>query len=345
MNPSVDYQHYLNLVSRSFAFCIDRLNSPLKETIGLSYLLFRILDTIEDAKWSNLNDKLYFFSLFEKSILNLPTESSKLDWLNRFEKRIPDHEKQLLSVASLLFEDLHKLNSHDRLSLQKSLVTMKNGMLKFSVNEGTLRLGSIKEVNQYCFFVAGVIGELLTDFISNLTKTRYSKTVYINSYHFGLFLQKINILKDQSEDEIDGRFLVPNREQVISSIKINANGAINYLINIPLEQKEYRLFCAWSLFLGLSSLPFINSSWTSKLINKIPRAMTLNLIDQVEKLIDNNVLLEQFYLKLIQNLNSITLPATKEQIAVLQNNETDSWLTHIYKGQLGQSELSLLGVV
>ncbi len=43
------YQTHLDRVSRSFAFCIRQLPDPLRGWVGLSYLLCRILDTIEDS--------------------------------------------------------------------------------------------------------------------------------------------------------------------------------------------------------------------------------------------------------------------------------------------------------
>jgi len=345
MSPSVDYQHYLNLVSRSFSFCIERLNSPLKEKIGLSYLLFRVLDTIEDAEWTDQGQKNYFFNLFEKSLHEPFDKNNQNAWLNNFSAHIPDHEKELLKIANNLFFDFQNLEENDRKSLSNALVIMKNGMQHFSIKNNELKLHNLKEVNQYCFFVAGIIGELLTNFISGFTQVNYSHTVYTNSFHFGLFLQKINILKDQINDEKEGRYLVPNREQVLLSLKKNSVGALKYLTAIPLELKEYRLFCAWSLFLGLSSLSFINSSWKNKLIDKIPRALTLNLLSQVESLIDDNSLIEQFFAKLSSSLALTQTQILNSSTDVSNISLSDEWFLKTYVGKLNMSDLSALDVI
>ena len=49
MRPWSYYQHWLDVVSRSFALCIPQLEPPFRDHVGLAYLLFRVLDTVEDA--------------------------------------------------------------------------------------------------------------------------------------------------------------------------------------------------------------------------------------------------------------------------------------------------------
>jgi phytoene/squalene synthetase len=70
----------------------------------------------------------------------------------------------------------------------------------------------------------------------------------LRAHHFGLFLQKVNILKDQAKDEEQGRLLVPSREQVELSASSDAHEALEFLCSIPEEQVEFRQFR--SLFFG-----------------------------------------------------------------------------------------------
>ena len=65
MNNVDFYQNHLNKVSRSFAFCIPRLEGNLREWIGLSYLLCRLLDTVEDALWTSHEEQLRSFEMFQ----------------------------------------------------------------------------------------------------------------------------------------------------------------------------------------------------------------------------------------------------------------------------------------
>ena len=48
------YQTHLDRVSRSFAFCIKKLESPLRQWVSLAYLLCRVLDTVEDSSLGKL---------------------------------------------------------------------------------------------------------------------------------------------------------------------------------------------------------------------------------------------------------------------------------------------------
>ena len=47
------YQRHLDGVSRSFALCIPQLDQPFQERVALSYLLLRVLDTVEDAPFAD----------------------------------------------------------------------------------------------------------------------------------------------------------------------------------------------------------------------------------------------------------------------------------------------------
>lgn len=340
MEKSEFYQMHLDQVSRSFAFCIAQLKNPLKEWVGLSYLLFRALDTIEDAPWENPESKKLSFDQFHDCL----NGHQQYEWTSLLPSKIPDIEKKLMKNLPKLIQDFLELPAPIQQTIKKSLIMMSLGMQQFAnqTHQGQIRLKNLKEVNQYCFFVAGLVGELLTDLIGALIpKTSMTPEMYFNSFRFGLFLQKINLLKDQHEDEQQGRFLVPNREELLSSLKQDSEGAIDYILQMPVTQKEYRLFCAWSLFLGLSSLPWIENSFIKKLLEKIPRPVTQALLSKIELIIHDNQALIQLFKESTQKLrvaNSAPKP-------VHQEVSQSQWLTHIYQGQLSIEQLSRLGVI
>jgi hypothetical protein len=112
-----------------------------------------------------------------------------------------------------------------------------------------------------------------------------------------LFLQKINILKDQKTDESEGRYLVHSREDLLSSLSSNADGALQYLLDIPICEKGYRLFCAWSLFLGLSMLPFLRQTWLKNLFSRMPRKWVEKKLKHLETIIDDNENIGRFFSK------------------------------------------------
>jgi hypothetical protein len=170
---------------------------------------------------------------------------------------------------------------------------MTAGMQHFLTHHTTnnqLTLPNITITNQYCFFVAGIIGELLTDIFSYLIPEFIKSEIMINqSLHFGLFLQKVNMLKDKANDELAGRCYMSSRSELRASLLAHAQESIQYIVAIPIiAGRNYRLFCAWSLFIGLASLKWIDKAWETQKFYKISQDETRHIIHQLTQLIDDN---------------------------------------------------------
>ena len=108
----------------------------------------------------------------------------------------------------MLFEDAYALPPAVRTAMFYAIDRMALGMAAYARRPTPLRLVDLEDVTRYCCFVAGLVGEMLTElwaFDSSAPAPRFAL-----AYHFGVFLQKVNILKDQEEDETAGRFLVPD---------------------------------------------------------------------------------------------------------------------------------------
>jgi hypothetical protein len=335
MNSLGFYQQHLDRVSRSFAFCIARLEGDLRLWVSMSYLLCRILDTVEDAAWTDLAMKQRAFAQFQ-DFMQTPPSATVNAWAASFPAGLPESEILLLQDAFLIFTDFHALPDFAASKIRRGVLNMARGMIHFSTG-GELRLKTLAEVNQYCFFVAGVVGEILTDLLKEKTALQTPKNIYVLAHHFGLFLQKINLLKDQAGDEKEGRYLVPSRPELLKSLSADARGALEYLQTIPLTAKGYRLFCAWSLFLGLASLPWINNSWARKVLEKIPRPLTEKILAEVEAIIDDNQALERFFHK---QYAATPVPA----MSTAATPATGAWFQRLYEGPLDGAQLAELGL-
>ena len=57
---------------------------------------------------------------------------------------------------------------------------------------------------------------------------------------------------------------VPIGTQLLASLRENGEGSLAYLLSLPVEEKGYRTFCAWSLFLGAASLSWIEKRFELK---------------------------------------------------------------------------------
>jgi phytoene/squalene synthetase len=314
------YQEHLDRVSRSFAFCIARLESPLREQIGLGYLLCRIVDTIEDAAWGEFAEQDRVFEGFDRFMAGRAQPEDIRRWVGSFPSSLPDSEKLLLLDADRFFADFHELPEPVRLALLKPIRSMSAGMRFFmskKAKEGKLRLRDLAEVNGYCFFVAGVVGEMLTNLLiagrfldkdQKDQKGRDPEVLMSDAFSFGLFLQKVNLLKDQRGDEREGRFLIPSRSVVRKSLELNADRAINYVLSLPLRLSGFRIFCSWSLFLGIASLPWIDRAHAEGQALKITREETAMLLEAVEERIGDNDSLRDLFDTMMEDLRSMPSP-------------------------------------
>jgi phytoene/squalene synthetase len=330
--------------------------------VSLTYLLCRILDTIEDAKWPNTEAQLKAYKQFDRFMVGEPVP---VDWAQSFPEGIADGEAALLNETQSVVSDLLSAPQPVRLAVQELAKTMSAGMRHFSKLKSAsgLRLKNLIEVNQYCFFVAGLVGEALSKLLAVIDgKMQLSQTVLVDAHHFGLFLQKVNLLKDQFQDETEGRYLVPNRTEVFSSLQENAEGAMRYVETISLEHVGYRIFCLWSLFLGLRTLPVLNqmnsavttashSSGNEKILakNKITREEASEIFKKVEAAASKPQLLRQAYKHLIGDAFKAVEKSTgesrsQEQSGLVQNSSGE-WVQDFYSGPLGKKEFASLKMV
>lgn len=338
MQPFSFYHHHLERVSRSFSFCISQLTSPTKEWVALSYLFLRIVDSIEDANWQNRQEQNNSFAVFKSFLIEKPSHEQFIKWLASFPAQLPLEEKQLLCDLPFLLADKDKLPPPINSALMNTMVQMMEGMQHFLHHytvENKIIFPSLVTTNQYCFFVAGIVGKLLSQiFTYVIADFQWTAKLLNQSFHFGLFLQKVNILKDKMEDEACGRYFVAPGSNLQESLAINAQHALAYLKSIPvIAGRPYRLFCAWSMFIGLASL-----RWLDQKGSKIKPRETYYVVNQVALLIDDNQALEKLFYNYLPKQEGLEehSPSTASM---------PSWFTRIYAEEQEPIAWSELGVV
>lgn len=314
----LDIAGHLERVSRSFAFCIARLEAPLRDQVGLSYLLCRILDTIEDAAWKSSEAQMKSFEAFIDIVRRagsspelVPAQCEAFSQQLRAEtSNVNDGELRLIADAPDVFRSLQAFAPDVRNVIISPVVSMAQGMRSYAMRSrdagGRLVLRDLADVNRYCFFVAGVVGEILNGLlrIAGLNRGLKIQSSLSDGFRFGLFLQKVNILKDRVGDQSEGRDLVPDFALVFRSAVTDAAIAFRYILAIPREFESYRLFCAWSFFLGLASLPHIRRH------EKIGRVETVALLAQIELAIKSDEKLTRIFDHKLEPLNQ--WPSLKE---------------------------------
>ncbi|SCU96462.1 LAFA_0G06458g1_1 [Lachancea sp. 'fantastica'] len=195
----------LDLTSRSFAAVIMELHPELRNAIMLFYLILRALDTVEDDMTIDPEVKIPLLREFD-SKLDLQ------DW--SFDGNAPTEKDRCVLVEfPCILKELHKLKPEYQKVIKDITRQMGNGMASYILDENFNLNGvsTIEDYNLYCHYVAGVVGDGLTQLIvlANFgTKDLYAESAQTFE-SMGLFLQKTNIIRDYAEDLEDGRSFWP----------------------------------------------------------------------------------------------------------------------------------------
>ncbi len=289
MNSSgIDYcRKVLPAVSRTFALGIELLREPLRDQVGVSYLICRILDTIEDTTSLPVRDREDLLLRAEAELLGdedwLPCAQAIEDFFSSPSLSTPD--QQLCRQALLVLETFHNFPEAVQEAASFPIMEMAEGMaltVRREREEGSLRLNSRLELERYCYYVAGTVGRLLTFlFILDRSSLRgpAGGLLHAHAVDFGLGLQLTNIIKGVTGDFHRGVVYLPAeffREEDLTLKEVLDNpdnprgrvigqklvrialdrleGGISYTLAIPPEENDLRLFCALPLFFAVRTL-------------------------------------------------------------------------------------------
>jgi phytoene/squalene synthetase len=324
------YQRHLEAVSRSFALCIPQLEPPFGAQVALSYLLLRVLDTVEDAAFHDKPLQQRQFNAFRQLLANRPGGAQIDAFRSSFPASITEGERNLLADTESFVEDYHQLPAAARGIVFSAIDRMAQGMAGYARRPDPLRLFDLEDVSRYCCIVAGLVGELLTRLwaLGGQTPPRM-----VLAYRFGLFLQKVNILKDQAEDEAVGRFLVPDRREILTSLRADAEGALSYLTSLPAGERGYRIFCAWSLMLGAASLAQMDGPRESR------RAQTMGLLGRTAEIAQDDEALRRQFAELLPRLPEARVRPP------LAKPEPPEWFARTLDAPLSEDDLIELGAL
>ena len=330
MRPPQFYQRHLDAVSRTFALCIPRLDAPFRDRVALSYLLLRVLDTVEDAPFSDRLLQQRQFNTFRQFLKERPARAQVDAFRSNFPDDLSPGERALLADTEAFLEDAYELPPAAREVVFGGIGRMAQGMAAYARRPVPLRLLDLEDVCRYCSIVAGLVGELLTQLWA-LGGGAPPRMLF--AYRFGLFLQKVNILKDQAEDEEAGRFLVPHRRELLASLRTDAQGALSYLTSLPRSERGYRTFCAWSLMLGADSLGQLDGPRESR------RAQTMALLTRTAEIAQDDEALRRQFAELLPDLPEV------RRRQPLGKPESAEWFVRMLDAPLRPEELAEIGAL
>lgn len=265
-------------VSRSFSLCIALLPKPINDRMMLSYLVFRVIDTIEDST-INIKTKKYLFEGFLKV---LEQDSYNNSLIEKYRQELL--KKLTYSYESILLENLdvvvrlyHKIPKNERLALLKQAKDMSNGMYKFQKRS----IKTFEDQDEYAYYVAGVVGYIFNDlfYYNHIINKKQKEHLMEYAKQYGLGLQKVNIIRDIANDIPGKRYYWPerllqkyklnyqticlqkNREKALAALNDMIIDAISYLNNglyytmsLPRTALKVRVFCLIPLFMAIESL-------------------------------------------------------------------------------------------
>lgn len=201
----------LDDVSRTFALSLKFLNKPLRTYVSNAYLLCRIPDTIEDTDKLTPEQKSNLLSSFDNVLSGaLPIEEFQKNielTMDSDEEEISQYDPdwKLVMESNKSIELFDSFDSEIQDAMRPWISELTTGMRQF-VNryskQSGVRINTVNELEEYCYYVAGTVGHLLTDTLAVHYNEETTEEIHENAEKYGLFLQFVNICKDVHDDYV-----------------------------------------------------------------------------------------------------------------------------------------------
>jgi len=258
-------------VSRTFALGIRVLPGTLGRAVLVAYLICRIADTVEDAPAMSPAAKAMRFDALLASL-------DRPDGAGEFVALAADVTGEAAHVTLVRHADLvvaryAALPARTRQIVARWVREMVLGMRKFvSLYPAGLRIRTLDEFREYCYYVAGTVGHMLTDLwrehSAAVGPALYAR-LHERSREFGEALQTVNILKDIAHDaEVENAIYLPEAllrerggshatllapehaaasratvDRLVTLAAADLDAARDYLLLLPRRALSIRLFC------------------------------------------------------------------------------------------------------
>ena len=270
--PRPDLEELLVATSRTFALSIPLLPEPTRRQVTISYLLFRIADTFEDAaRWPRAR-RIEALARFERLLLDPePREvaAAARAWATEVPCDQPGYRDLLAELPQVLAGLFALAPAAIDLTREHTLRTAR-GMAEFVARtdeRGELRLRDLDDLRAYCYIVAGIVGELLTElFLLGYPGLAASAAALRErSRAFGEGLQLVNILKDSASDAVEGRRYLPDglpRAAVLELARASLRRAAEYVLILQRQgaQRGLVAFTALPVELAYATLDRVEAS-------------------------------------------------------------------------------------
>jgi len=273
-------------VSRTFALTIPQLPAPLCRVVTNAYLLCRIADTIEDESALDADQKRRFSRQFIDVVAGRSRVEAFAAALHPLlSSQTSEAERDLIRNSPTVIRLTHSFTPAQRAALERCVTVMAEGMAWFQANQSRAGLQDLLHLDAYCYCVAGVVGEMLTELFCDYSPELAAKRSQLRALaaSFGQGLQMTNILKDIWEDGSRGACWLPQDvfrsvgfdlralstehhqaafagglRKLVGIAHAHLRDALVYTLLLPRNEPGLRKFCLWAIGMALLTLRKIN---------------------------------------------------------------------------------------
>lgn len=273
-------------VSRTFALTIPQLPAQIQDAVANAYLLCRIADTIEDTTLLDNEQKSKFHAQFIRIVCGEEdAESFAQNLTASLAGYSHQDELKLILNSKKVINITHSFTLNQRKALERCIKIMSEGMEFFEKQEELTKenksygVATMADMDKYCYYVAGVVGEMLTDLFCDYSDEIKHKRPELTklAVSFGQALQMTNILKDIWDDQERDTCWLPRDiftkhnfdlsklkenhtdinfekglKELVAIAHQHLKNALEYTLLIPAHEVGIRRFCLWAL--GMSAL-------------------------------------------------------------------------------------------
>jgi len=341
-------------VSRTFALTIPQLPPALSIPVTSAYLLCRIADTIEDEPALSAPETLAFLQRFSAVVGgNGEPQALARDLEHRLSDRTLPTERDLVSNMDRVVRVTASLGATQHAAIKRCVELMCHGMPRFQFNASVKGLPRSSDLDDYCYYVAGVVGEMLTelfcDYSPEIARRQGSLEALAASFAQGL--QMTNILKDVWEDRSRGACWLPQdvfsrygldlaqvctnvddprfRAGIMELVAVahaHLRNALDYTLLIPGKEKGIRRFCLWAIGLAVLTLRKIahNPGFTAGAQVKVTRTAVSATMFMTNTFIGNDWMLRRLFATAARGLPLARLPEANWPRAAPVVNDRDA---------------------
>ena len=293
----VDLEQLLIATSRTFALAIPLLPEPTRHEVTLSYLLFRIADTFEDAADWPRELRVEALERFA-TLLERPDPAATAELSRRWVEEVPCEQpsyRDLLAEVPAVLDAFFALSPAAVDLIREHTGRTARGMAGFVARvtaDGELRLNDLADLQAYCYVVAGIVGELLTELflLEHPVLAPVAAELRGRSRAFGEGLQLVNILKDSAADATQGRLYLPeglDRSEILTLARHDLGEASAYVHTLQSAGAERGVvaFNALPIHLAYATLDRVETAGPG---SKLTRPEVFAIVQRLHRALDRN---------------------------------------------------------